>query len=103
MKAIDPGRLGAARVRAPNCEGAHCCDPNGEVRVYRLLFEAHVILCRPCWEQENDYRKERASELRCPEHWPMYDWDTAECYQSLSLCDGSAKTRAVSLESALSS
>jgi hypothetical protein len=57
MKPIDPATLAATRVRARYCEGDHCCEPGGEARVYPILFAARVILCRPCWEHENGYRR----------------------------------------------
>ena len=103
MKAIDPSGPGAALVRARHCEGVDCCDPEGEVRVYPLLFAAHVILCRRCWEQENRYRRERGRELRCPEHWPQHDWDRAEHYQPLRLSPGIAQIEAIPVEQALPS
>jgi hypothetical protein len=101
MKAIDPSRLGARLVRAIHCEGEHCCDPEGEVRVYPLLFAAHAILCHRCWEQENHYRHERGRELGCPEHWTQHEWDTAERYQPSSLSTGNISTGAVLLELAV--
>ena len=86
MKAIDPATLAETRVHAGYCEGDYCCDPEGEVRAYPILFfsrAARVILCRPCWEHENRHRHERGEELGCPEHWPTRDWDAAERYQPL--------------------
>jgi TPR repeat protein len=59
-------------------EGEHCCEPDGEVRSYRLLFAAQIVLCRPCWEQENRHRQARGEELGCPKHWSTRDWDQAE-------------------------
>jgi len=80
MKVIDPAALAGTRVHARYCEGDHCCEPDGEVRVYPLLFAARVILCRACWEHENRHRHERGKELGCPEHWPTRDWDEAQRY-----------------------
>jgi hypothetical protein len=48
MKSIDPATLAGAPVRACYCEGEHCCEPDGEVRVYPMLSvsrAAGVILC----------------------------------------------------------
>ena len=86
MKAINPATLAKTRVHAAYCEGDNCCDPEGEVRAYPILFfsrAARVILCRSCWEHENRHRHERGEELGCPEHWPTRDWDAAERYQPL--------------------
>ena len=83
MKVIDPATLVGTRVYARYCEGMHCCDPNGEVRAYPILFNVRcvrVILCRPCWEHQNRHRFQRGKELRCPEHWPTRDWDQAQRY-----------------------
>jgi hypothetical protein len=80
MKVID---LAALRLHARYCEGVYCCEPNGEVRVYPILFNARsarIILCRPCWEHENRHRHERGQELGCPEHWPTRRWHAAERY-----------------------
>ena len=83
MKAIDPAILVGTRVPARYCDGRHCCEPDGEVRAYPLVFNlcsARVILCRPCWEHQNRHRRQRGMELGCPEHWPTRDWDEAQCY-----------------------
>jgi hypothetical protein len=69
MKVFDPATLAGTRVHARYCEGVHCCKPDDEVRVYPILFNvrsARVILCRPCWEQENRHRRRRGKELGVP-------------------------------------
>jgi hypothetical protein len=86
MKILDPATLVGARVQARYCEGDHCCEPGGEVRIYPILSvsrAARVILCHDCWEHENRYRHERGKELGCPEHWRTRDWDAAERCQPL--------------------
>jgi hypothetical protein len=83
MKVIDPATLAGTPVHARYCEGDHCCEPDGEVRVYPILVNvrsARVILCRACWEHENRHRHERGEELGCPEHWRPRRWDAAERY-----------------------
>jgi hypothetical protein len=94
MKVINPATIAAVRVRARHCEGEHCCEADGEVRSYRLLFAAQIILCRPCWERENRYRQARGEELGCPEHWATRDWNAAERYQPLRL---SVETAAIAV------
>jgi hypothetical protein len=89
MKVVNPATWAGTRVHARYCEGAYCCEPDGEVRVYPLLFNvrsARVILCRPCWEHENRYRDERGQELRRPGHWPTRDWDKAQRYLDEVAC-----------------
>ena len=86
MKVINPATRGRTRVHARYCEGDHCCEPDGEVRVYPILSvsrAARVILCHDCWEHENRYRHERGKELGRPEHWRTRDWEAAERYQPL--------------------
>ena len=73
MKVVDPATWAGTRVHARYCEGGYCREPDGEVRVYPILFNARsacVILCRPCWEHENRRRNQCGTELGCPEHWP---------------------------------
>jgi hypothetical protein len=85
MKAIDSATAAGMQVHSRYCEGDHCCEPNGEVRVYPLLFAARVILCHACWERENRYRYGRGKELGCPEHWLTRDWEAAQRYKPLRL------------------
>jgi hypothetical protein len=89
----DPPTAAGMRVHARFCEGVHCCELEGEVRLYPILSvscAARVILCRPCWEHENRYRHQRGKELRCPEHWPTRDWNAAQRYQPLCLSAAAA-------------
>jgi hypothetical protein len=81
----------------PNCDGAHCVESTGEVRLYALGGGGNLYLCRTCWAHENFYRKGRAREhlkltLRQREpdftyhqlkaeaeaNWPQLDWYTAK-------------------------
>ena len=89
MKVIDPATLAGRRVHARYCEGVYCCEPDGEVRVYPILFNvrsARLVLCRPCWEHENRRRNQRGMELGCPDHWPTRDWDKAQRYLDEVAC-----------------
>jgi hypothetical protein len=60
MKVVSSPTLAEARMHARYCEGDNCCEPDGEVRIYPLLFAARVILCRACWERENGINAERS-------------------------------------------
>jgi len=63
----------------PNCDGAHCTNRKGEVRVYPL-GGGNLILCYSCWNHENLYRAERARKYNNPENWPEQDWQKAKVY-----------------------
>jgi hypothetical protein len=89
--------LARVRVQACDCEGNHCCDPNGEVRAYPLLLNlksTFLALCASCWDHENRYRRQRGEELGCPEHWATRDWNAAERYRPLRL---SVETAAIAV------
>jgi hypothetical protein len=64
-----------------DCDGDHCTEAHGEVRVYPLGGGANLILCRDCFAHENAYRRTRASETGQPENWPQVSWDTAKRYK----------------------
>jgi hypothetical protein len=63
-----------------NCDGSHCRQPDGQVRVYPTGAGGNLILCMACFAHENRYRYERAFETRRPEDFPQVDWATAEIY-----------------------
>jgi hypothetical protein len=67
-------------VHNPECGGSHCTEATGEVRVLPLGGGANLILCRPCFNHENAYRRQRGRETGNPEGWPVVDWDTAKPY-----------------------
>ena len=63
----------------PNCDGGHCRDPKGEVRVYPLGSGGNLILCRACWEHENEFnRYQQNKHFAARELWPTRDWETAK-------------------------
>lgn len=64
-----------------NCCGAHCDEPNGQVRVYPLGSGGNLILCMACAAHENRYRYQRAKETRRPEDFPQVNWHACEVYQ----------------------
>jgi len=63
-----------------NCDGDHCTDPNGEVRVFPLGAGGNLILCAACFRHENAYRRQRATETRRPEDFPQHVWAECEVY-----------------------
>ena len=64
----------------PNCDGSHCPDPNGQVRVYPLGSGGNIIVCQTCAAHENRYRYERGRETGAPENWPQVNWFKCEVY-----------------------
>lgn len=64
------------------CDGAHCTDPNGEVRVYPLGGGANLILCQSCAAHENRYRYQRGKDTGRPEDWPQVNWYACEVYKA---------------------
>ena len=64
----------------PNCDGAHCVEGAGEVRVYPLGAGGNLILCRRCWVHENRFRYNRRHDLRNASDWPCENWETARRY-----------------------
>lgn len=65
----------------PNCDGGRCAHSTGEVRVYPLVGGANLILCRSCWEHENQFRAWR-QKTASPGAFPQVDWHTAEGYKT---------------------
>jgi hypothetical protein len=65
-----------------NCDGGHCADPRGPVRVYPLGGGGNLILCHSCWAHENRYRHLRAVETKNPDAWPQHDWAKGELLYS---------------------
>ena len=64
----------------PNCDGSHCREETGEVRVYPIGAGGNLILCLACWAHENIYNFNRGVETRCPENFPQHDWTHGESY-----------------------
>ena len=63
-----------------NCDGSHCRERNGEVRVYPIGGGANLILCASCAAHENSYRWQRGRETGRPEDFPQVNWHTCEPY-----------------------
>jgi hypothetical protein len=63
-----------------NCDGSHCRERDGEVRVYPLGGGANLILCHACWAHENRYRYNKGMFYSRPDDWPQHDWAKAEVY-----------------------
>jgi|SRR3954465_11458005 hypothetical protein len=82
----------------PSCDGSHCVDSKGEVRIYSLGAGGNLHLCRACWAHENWYRKGRTQDYlkmandmcqrdnddfykklkaEAEQNWPQLDWYAA--------------------------
>jgi hypothetical protein len=64
-----------------NCCGDKCTHADGQVRVYPLGGGANLILCRSCFDHENDYRAGRGGQFN---GFPLVAWSTAEPYPESS-------------------
>jgi hypothetical protein len=64
-----------------NCDGAHCGDKDGEVRVYPLGAGGNLILCISCAAHENHYRYLRGKETGQPANFPQVNWFECEVYK----------------------
>ena len=70
-------------MKNPNCDGSHCREETGEVRVYPIGGGGNIILCLTCWAHENKYRHERAASGKVdPANFPQQDWGKAEVYHN---------------------
>jgi hypothetical protein len=63
-----------------NCDGEHCANAAGQVRVYPLGGGANLILCMSCAAHENRYRQQRANETGRQADWPQVNWFNCEVY-----------------------
>jgi len=78
-----------------SCDGDHCRDPHGEVRVYPLGGGANLIMCRACFANENRYRMDRGRAPGMnPADWPQIDWATATVYKSADVSRNDGDTPA---------
>lgn len=72
-----------SEIHNPKCDGDHCRDNTGIVKVYPLGAGGNLILCHSCWAHENRYRFERGRETGEPQNWPQRDWyNNAEVYDT---------------------
>jgi hypothetical protein len=68
------------RLKNWNCDNDKCRDPAGQIRVYPLGAGGNLLLCRACFEVENQYRRESGREYGAPERFPVVSWDRAVIY-----------------------
>lgn len=64
----------------PNCDGSHCRDPKGEVRVLPLPGEANLMLCRDCFTHEMIWRRQRNLDLCREAQYPIPAWSDLKVY-----------------------
>lgn len=67
----------------PNCDGSHCQNATGEVRVLPLGKSAHhgnLILCHSCYYHEITWRKEENKRLAADAHYLLPTWDSLATY-----------------------
>jgi hypothetical protein len=66
------------RVKNWMCDGAHCREANGQIRIYPLGGGANMYYCQACFAHENRYRHERGVDSKRPELWPQVSWADSE-------------------------
>jgi hypothetical protein len=67
----------------PMCDGGRCHIDTGEVRVLPLGKSPHhgnLILCKPCFEHELNFRRERNRDLGKDAQFALPAWDSLEVY-----------------------
>lgn len=69
-------------IKNYNCDGSHCNNAHGEVRVYPMSDASNLILCHACWAHENRYRFITGRWYGRQEDWPQHDWSTARVYEA---------------------
>lgn len=69
----------------PNCDGSHCTEHAGEVRVLPLSRDPHhgnLILCRACWYYEIAWRRMRNVSLATDAQFDLPEWSALAVYDS---------------------
>lgn len=65
-----------------NCDGSHCIQPAGEVRLLPMpgfgSNHGNLILCRTCHRHEIDWRRERNKDLGLDAQYPLPTWESLE-------------------------
>lgn len=59
----------------PLCEGTHCSNPTGEVRLLPTGGDSNAILCHECYLHEMQFRYHEAK------HMPRPVWDSLKVYE----------------------
>ena len=59
----------------PNCGGSHCRVATGPVKLYPTGGGGNDILCRDCWEYQNNYNRWRSDETGKVGAFPQLDFD----------------------------
>jgi hypothetical protein len=70
----------AMKIKNHNCDGAHCRESLGEVRVYPCP-DGEVILCEGCFAHYNAIRasmRKQAVSKETRDKWPEVKWHDAK-------------------------
>lgn len=68
-------------MRNWDCEKGECVDPTSDVRKLPTGGGANAILCRSCFENEIQYRKDRNKTLHPEERFATPRWEDLEVYE----------------------
>ena len=66
------------------CDGSHCKNEHGEVKLYPIGGEGNMILCVVCWANENrsNFNRLKTHRPADPDCWPQHNWFNADTYDS---------------------
>lgn len=66
--------------RNPMCDGSHCKESNGEVRILPYGGGGNIICCHACYLNEMKYRRGRNRDLG-REAFELPTWEDLEVYK----------------------
>lgn len=67
----------------PNCDGDKCgINKTGQVRVLPTGGDSNAILCRPCFENELRFRRDRNRELADANKFDLPTWESLRVYDA---------------------
>ena len=66
----------------PNCDGAHCGDTNGKVRLLPTGNGSNLILCENCHKSEIIWRDDRNLQLEPANYYDLPIWHELVEYKS---------------------
>lgn len=62
----------------PRCDGAHCASASGEVRRLDIGGDSAAHLCRACFDNEMQWRKERNDCQPPAARFTIPTWESLE-------------------------
>lgn len=69
-------------MKNPNCDGDHCTQEDGEVRVLPVGGGGNVILCKDCFRHEMEYRRQTNQALTGTSRYDTPEWSELPVYEA---------------------